>query len=103
MPHTPCLSAERLRAYLRGELPEGEERAAAAHLEDCARCDAAAAALEGLDASFAAGLRRYGPAGSGHRAGAVETLVGSTPAPGAALDSPPGYEIEGELGRGGMG
>src|SRR5262249_5662267 len=85
-----------------GELSETQLDAIADHLEGCPQCEAAARQLDGVLDPALALLRRPEEG--------AETLDGAPaprPAPGPAAAALPdpirGYEIQGELGGGGMG
>jgi eukaryotic-like serine/threonine-protein kinase len=106
MPGLACVSEADLRAFLLGKLPEPATRAVAAHLETCPDCEAAARRLDALTDPLIRGLRRV-------LARDTPTNRATAPAAGAApLPDLPGaegrpsrvagYEILGEVGRGGM-
>jgi eukaryotic-like serine/threonine-protein kinase len=94
---TRCPSDEELRHLLADRLAGPDAAALEAHVEGCAACQQA---LERLTAAGAATL----PPATG--AGFPPSLVVPLPAsPDRPLAPPavPGYEVRGELGRGGMG
>jgi WD40 repeat protein/predicted Ser/Thr protein kinase len=106
-----CVSANDLRDYLLGELPEGVAQKVASHLKRCATCEERAQWLEqAIDPFFHVLRQALGKAADPNvtRTG-IPPLSGdttgeaATPSPGGPLPSVPGYEILGELGRGGMG
>ncbi|MGH7173210.1 MAG: protein kinase domain-containing protein [Gemmataceae bacterium] len=97
-----CFSEEQLREFTLGELPEEAEAEVVAHLEMCPDCENAVRRLDGLIDPVIRSLRH---------ALAVPTTTLTLPhaAPATidlASDAQPrrvaGYEILGELGRGGM-
>jgi serine/threonine-protein kinase len=94
----PCVPEQELRAYLLGELVEERAEEVARHLATCRVCDATAAQLDDSDDAILRSLRRA----LGHSG---DTTVRGFPA-GSDAAPPPrvgGYEVLGELGRGGMG
>jgi anti-sigma factor RsiW len=48
MPSRDCISAEDLRAFVVGDLPEPQAQAICRHLEICPKCEAAARQLDDL-------------------------------------------------------
>src|SRR5262245_41554389 len=95
MSQTGCLSEAELTAYCLGELPESALDAVAAHLEACSSCDEAGHPLHPLTDPVIRPLRRLSGLAAAPPAGRPRAPA----APGAGG----GYEILGELGRGGMG
>jgi hypothetical protein len=127
---TPCPSPELLQRLLADQLSAAEEADANAHVEDCPHCQQFMEAWTTLAATDAAAPSSARPDPEGAGPGATnrtgEEAIGGaelrrlrslldpeTPAsatePAAALPVPadwpvvPGYEVLGELGRGGMG
>lgn len=95
MPRLACPSRGELAAFNLGNLSEARLEAIVDHLERCTRCEAALDSLEREADPVVAALKGLSGAGSFPVAPA-STVV----APPAQID---GYEILGELGRGGMG
>src|SRR5579859_4224045 len=89
-------SADRLRAFSQGRVSPDELAHVQAHLEDCPTCCETLAKVGDDDDAFLARLRRADKTPAAGSAG--EPL-----APAAAVPAVPGYEILGELGRGGIG
>src|SRR5205823_10498518 len=88
MIHGNCPTQADLTAFNLGELLEGDQDRIAAHLETCARCEAAAQALDGVTDPWISGLRQSS------RANAV---VEQAPLPEQIGD----YQVLEEIGRGG--
>jgi WD40 repeat protein/tRNA A-37 threonylcarbamoyl transferase component Bud32 len=118
MQRTECLNPDELRAYVLGEMGDDLLDDVTAHLESCARCEAAVSAMDQLTDAFVSRLRAHVLSGTAEETppkidATTAALTGPGPAgPSAksatfagpmAGSSPPGYEILGVLGRGGMG
>jgi WD40 repeat protein/serine/threonine protein kinase len=92
MSNASCPADEELSAFDRGDLSPAAQDAIAAHLETCSRCEAVLQQLEQAPDAVISALRR---APLAEQAPLVRN--------GARWPVLPGYEILGELGRGGMG
>jgi tetratricopeptide (TPR) repeat protein len=115
----PCPPDEQLERLLAGQPGAGEDAAVAAHVEGCAACRQRLERLLAADTeSGVLALRRAGPspadAGAtllerfvpdrpAQPAGAPEGAPGQPAAAGGVLPEVPGYDVEAEVGRGGMG
>jgi serine/threonine protein kinase len=95
-----CVGEGDLRAFLLGRMTDEQGEEVARHLEGCPACEAAARRLDGTADALVSSLRH-----ALHAPGGEESL----PALGAGRPAGPlparvaGYEILGELGRGGVG
>src|SRR5436309_4043692 len=58
MPRRDCVSADNLRAYLLGDLPERRAQTVSRHLETCPDCEAAAQQLDDLSDPLMRSLQR---------------------------------------------
>jgi tRNA A-37 threonylcarbamoyl transferase component Bud32 len=101
-----CPSEQVLLAFHQGTLPAGEVDAVADHLESCADCEAAAQRLDGSVDRVVAVVRKRAQSGSWtgstwNRADPRWREVSDTDP--STWPKPPGYEVFGTLGRGGMG
>jgi serine/threonine protein kinase len=90
-----CPSPDALAALVLGTLSEAALAEVERHLAGCPGCEAVVASLEGQGDELIAGLRR-------RSAPTVRRPAAAGAAP-RARPAIPGYDIQGELGRGGMG
>src|SRR5260370_42064277 len=98
-----CPSSEDLRRFLAEQLDDRERLAVEAHVKTCSRCqDELRRALppEGSPCAASNLLRRLGESSLTTAGGATLAVPRPFLPPGAGI---PGYELLGELGRGGMG
>ena len=103
----PCPSRDDLQRMLRAPRDEGESKALAAHLAGCRSCQAVLAELATPDAVCGQPTLPEQPL-SDTRAKRLERDIVTPPAdevrvPDPARAAPAGYEVLGEIGRGGMG
>jgi hypothetical protein len=94
-----CPASEVLAAFSVGKLPPVELEAVAGHLEDCPRCQSALQSLDGLADPVLASLRRV-EAPAGTLTGTGDTVPTEAMTPPRCIGP---YELEAEVGRGGMG
>ena len=102
MPPAECVTDDDLRAFLLGDLPEHLAGPITAHLDSCPDCEAAARRLDNLTDPMIRSLQRV--LGSGTR----DDCPTGGAAPSRAREATrvrhiEGYELQEELGRGGMG
>jgi eukaryotic-like serine/threonine-protein kinase len=93
-----CPDGEVLAAFDRGELSAETAEPLAAHVEGCATCQAALGELAHPADPLLGGLRQVKQA-----ADPGATLLTAGPPAAAFISAPPGYELLGPVGRGGMG
>jgi WD40 repeat protein/tRNA A-37 threonylcarbamoyl transferase component Bud32 len=108
MPGVNCVSDEDLRALALGDLPLPLVLQVTRHLESCAECEAAAKRLDDVTDPFLGLLRRGmgqnldGAVTAEVPAGETTTLADTVSVVERGFPKTAGYEILGELGRGGM-
>jgi serine/threonine-protein kinase len=95
---TPCPGEETLRLLLEDRLGEGPGQAVTDHVQACAGCQQALAALANSLGDLLPPL-----ADANRTALNPPACRGSPAAPAGVLPQVPGYEVLGEVGRGGMG
>src|ERR1043165_4772058 len=105
MRNLSCPSADDLKAFVLGELPEVRCDPLCAHLENCPRCEALTQELDQLDDPIMHAIRQ----GESLTYDMTSHDAGDTPREGALPGGPmslpecvAGYTILAELGRGGM-
>jgi WD40 repeat protein len=86
---TDCPTPDELAAFQVGDLPETLLEEVAEHLDECPHCEAAARAIDALTDPVMAAVRQSAAAPTTHPESAPQRVGG--------------YEILGEVGRGGMG
>src|SRR5262249_40804087 len=107
MADVDCPSAEDLKAFVLGELPERRSEALREHLEACPRCEALAQEMDQLEDSVIQAVR-LGATSPGDSYASTPPVSGKgAPAPAAGPTGLPervaGYTVLRELGQGGMG
>jgi WD40 repeat protein/tetratricopeptide (TPR) repeat protein/tRNA A-37 threonylcarbamoyl transferase component Bud32 len=100
-----CVGEPELRRLLRGELPEPVAQAITQHLESCPHCEQTARRLDGEADPFLNSLRQavVADCGSEVSSGLNTTTAPTTVTEMEGLTAVAGYEVLGELGRGGTG
>jgi serine/threonine-protein kinase len=101
----PCPRHEQLDRLLAEQLADAQRGAVEAHVEVCPACQQALAALAGPGGGLPAPRHRLGTAFRLQLELACRATLPSQPGPRAdgAWPCVPGYEVLGEIGRGGMG
>jgi hypothetical protein len=99
---SPCPTADDLRAFHLGTLPDSVVDVVAAHLEACSACDAVVQRFDATADPLLAALRLPAPTWACQP---PDTQATPEPDPMAEENWPmlPGYEVVGTLGQGGMG